>query len=457
MASGTTRSLTAVMRTTSQNWMTIMSATLRSIVTPTAIVRLVLGWGTVAALPFLAEALAPPAPAPVLVSALVVIVGVILTCAFGVVHEAEHLARRLGDPYGSLVLTLSIVLIEVILIAAVLLGPGDHATIARDSVMAVSMIILGAVVGLCLLIGGLRHGDLAHNRTGTSTYLGLIVVLSALAFGLPTVIGSNGSYLPWQEIPIIVLTLGLYAFFLTRQMGAQADDFREVDPRLAEAAARSTELTDAIAPAHSVVGGAGAVESDATPSDDIVAAEPAATPAAHPNGVAPPLPADTPTVRPGIVATLSSHRVEILARLGLLVVTVLPIVLLSHDMASLLDDGLGRLGAPTALSGIVIAMIVFLPETITAIRAAWQGEVQRVSNLCHGALVSTVGLTIPVVLVIGMLTGQQIVLAETPTNLLLLSVIIVLSVTTFAAKRVTAVHGAALLVVFAVYGITVFA
>ncbi|RAE33152.1 calcium:proton antiporter, partial [Burkholderia multivorans] len=122
----------------------------------------------------------------------------------------------------------------------------------------------------------------------------------------------------WQEIPIIVLTLGLYAFFLTRQMGAQADDFREVDPRLAEAAARSTELTDAIAPAHSVVGGAGAVESDATPSDDIVAAEPAATPAAHPNGVAPPLPADTPTVRPGIVATLSSHRVETLARLGLL-------------------------------------------------------------------------------------------------------------------------------------------
>lgn len=161
-------------------------------------------------------------------------------------------------------------------------------------------------------------------------------------------------------------------------------------------------------------------------------------------------------MRPGIVATLSTHRIEILTRLGLLVVTVLPIVLLSHDMAALLDDGLGRLGAPVALSGIVIAMIVFLPETITAIRAAWQGEVQRVSNLCHGALVSTVGLTIPVVLVIGMLTGQQIVLAETPTNLLLLSVIIVLSVTTFAAKKVTAVHGAALLVVFAVYGLTVF-
>ena len=401
-----------------------MTAALRSIITPTAIIRLALGWGTYLALLFAGHLLEPPAPAPLLITALIVIVAVILICAFGVVHEAEHLAGRLGDPYGSLVLTISICLIEVILIAAVLLGPGDHATIARDSVMAVSMIILGAVVGLCLLIGGLRHGDLAHNRTGTSTYLGLIVVLSALAFALPAVIGINGSYLPWQGIPIIVLTLGLYAFFLTRQMGAQADDFREVDPRLAEAApgARGPSAPGA-APARG-----------------------APAPAPH-----------AEAVRPGIVATLSTHRVEILTRLGLLVVTVLPIVLLSHDMAVLLDDGLGRLGAPVALSGIVIAMIVFLPETITAIRAAWQGEVQRVSNLCHGALVSTVGLTIPVVLVIGMLTGQQIVLAEIPTNLLLLSVVIVLSVTTFAAKRVTAVHGAALLVVFAVYGLTVFA
>lgn len=393
-----------------------MSAALRSIVTPTAIVRLVLGWGAVLALPMLGPLLEPPAPAPLLITALVVIVGVILTCAFGVVHEAEHLAHRLGDPYGSLVLTLSIVLIEVILIAAVLLGPGEHATIARDSVMAVSMIILGAVVGLCLLIGGLRHGGMEANRTGTSAYLSLIIVLGSLAFALPAVIGVDGSYLPWQEIPIIVLTIGIYAFFLTRQMGAQADDFREVDPRL-------------VGELRSGVAGSG----DAA------------------------LPAAVEAARPSIGETLSTHRVEILLRLALLVVTVLPIVLLSHDMAALLDDGLGRLGAPVALSGIVIAMIVFLPETITAIRAAWQGEVQRVSNLCHGALVSTVGLTIPVVLIIGMLTGQQIVLAEGPANLLLLGVAVVLSVTIFAAKRVTAVHGAALLVVFAVYALSVFA
>lgn len=388
-----------------------MTAAVRSILTPTVIIRLVLGWGAFAALLLAGSLLAPPVAGPLLVTALIAIVGVILICAFGVVHEAEHLARRLGDPYGSLVLTLSIVLIEVVLIAAVLLGPGEHATIARDSVMAVSMIILGAVIGLCLLVAGLRHGSLAHNRTGVSTYLSLIIVLAALAFALPALIGTNGSYQTWQEIPIIVLTIGIYAFFLYRQMGAQAADFHEVDPRLTK-------------PAE-------------------VAPESASTTVAT-------------TQKQGIVAIISAHRAEIIVRLALLITTVTPIVLLSHDMASLLDDGLGRLGAPVALSGVVIALIVFLPETITSIRAAWQGEIQRVSNLCHGAQVSTVGLTIPTVLLIGLLTDQPIVLAESPANLLLFAVTLLLSVTTFAAKKVTAVHGAAHLVVFAIFGITLF-
>lgn len=378
----------------------------RSILTPAALVRLGVGWGTFLALALSGPLLEPPLPGPLLIIALAVIVGVILLCSFGVVHEAEHLARRLGDPYGTLVLTLSIVLIEVVLIAAVMLGPGEHATIARDSVMAVSMIILNAVIGLSLLLGGLRHGGLAHNRTGASAYLALLVPLAAmaLALALPAVIGRNGAYTPGQEIPIIVLTLALYGFFLVRQMGPQAADFREVD------------------------------------------AGPAAT-----AGTFTTAPAD-----PSIRDTLTRHRGQIIARVALLVATVLPIVLLSHDMAALLDDGLERLGAPVALSGVLIAMIVFLPEAITSVRAALGGEIQRVSNLCHGALVSTVGLTIPAVLIIGLLTGQDVVLAESPANLLLLGVTLLLSVTTLAARKVTALHGAAHLVVFAVYGIALF-
>ncbi|WP_144670819.1 calcium:proton antiporter [Arthrobacter sp. U41] len=365
------------------------------------------GWAAVLGLVFAAPLLEPPVPTPLLIAALALIVGVVLVCAFGVVLEAEHLAHRLGDPYGSLVLTLSIVLIEVVLISAVMLGPGEHTTIARDSVMAVSMIILNAVIGLSVLVGAIKHGNLGHNRTGTSSYLALIVVLVSLAFALPALIGREGSYTPRQAIPIIVLTLALYAFFLYRQLGRQADDFREVDRRFA--ADPVTRGSDA------------GVQS-----------------------------------RRSVTQVIAEHRPEILLRITLLIVTVLPIVLLSHDMATLLDDGLDRVGAPVALSGILIAMIVFLPESITSVRAALQGEIQRVSNLCHGALVSTVGLTIPAVLIIGAFTGQAVVLGESPANLLFLGVTVMLSVTTLASKKVTAVHGAAHLVVFAVYGIAVF-
>nr|WP_275411315.1 hypothetical protein [Streptomyces sp. SID8014] len=337
----------------------------------------------------------------VLFAVLAAIVAVIIVCAFGVVTEAEHLARRLGDPYGTLVLTLSIVLIEAILISAVMLGPGDHATVARDSVMAATMIVLTLVVGAALLIGGLRHSDLRVNPTGISAYLSMLVVLVAVAFAFPAVIGTDGAYTRGQEVPILVLTVVLYGFFLYRQTGAQSADFQEVT---------GTEPGD--------------------PTDG--------------------------SEQSGIGAVLREHRAEIVARIMVLLVTVVPIVLLSHDMATFLDDGLDRLGAPLALSGVLIALIVFLPEGITTVRAAWTGETQRVSNLAHGALVSCVGLTLPVVLAIGLLTDQTVILAESPANLLLLGVSLLLSLTTFSARRVTAIHGAAHLFVFILYGISVF-
>jgi Ca2+:H+ antiporter len=369
-------------------------------ITAADVVRIALGWGAFSALLLAAPLLQPPTPSPILVITLVIIIAVILVCAFGVVTQAEALAHRLGDPYGSLVLTLSIVMIEVILISAVMLGPGEHATIARDSVMAVSMIILNLVIGLALLLGGIRYRNMAHNRTGTSAYLGMLIVLIALAFGLPAAIGSDGAFTSAQAIPVVALTVLLYGFFLYRQMGAQASDFTEVIP--------SAEVT--------------------------VGAE-----------------------RNSIRDILRAHRGEILTRFFLLIAVAIPIVLLSHDMAALLDDGLGRLGAPPALAGVLIAAIVFLPESITAVRAALGREVQRVINLCHGALVSTVGLTIPAVLIIGMATGQRVVLAETPANVLLLAATLLLSVATFASKRVNAMHGAAHLALFAAYTITLFA
>jgi len=110
-----------------------------------ACLRVSLGWGIFVGVLPLRQLLTKQLPTPWLLVILLALIAVIVVCAFGVVTQAEHLARRLGEPYGTLILTLSIVVIEVILIAAVLLGPGHNAFIARDSVLAVSMIILNLV------------------------------------------------------------------------------------------------------------------------------------------------------------------------------------------------------------------------------------------------------------------------------------------------------------------------
>ncbi|MCT1590164.1 calcium:proton antiporter [Kocuria palustris] len=379
------------------------SSTRRAVLRPDVILRLLLGWGAYLALMLAQPLLEGHLPAGALAALLAGIIAVILVCASGVVEQAEHLAQRLGDPYGTLVLTLSVVLIEVILISAVMLGPGEHASIARDSVMAVSMIILDLVIGACLIVGGARHGGLRPNRAGVSAYLTLLIVLAATAFALPGLIGDDGAYTGAQAVLVAAMTIVLYAYFLQRQMGPQRADFQEPG-----ASAES---------------------------------EP---PAAAASSAA-------------ITEVLRAHRSEILLRGLVLVAAVVPIVLLSHHMAALLDEALARLQAPAELSGLVIAAIVFLPETITALRAALAGEMQRVSNLCHGALVSTVGVTIPAVLVIGLLTGQDVVLAASPAHLVLLGISLLLSVTTFFGGRVTALHGAGHVMVFVLYVMTLFA
>lgn len=376
--------------------------TVSSILTGAVWLRLLIGWGAVIAVSVLGPE-STGASGAVLSLSLLLLVAVIAYCAFGVVVQAEHLARRLGDPYGSLILTLSIVIIEVVLIMAVMWGPGESATIARDSVMAVSMVILNLVVGLALLFGALRHGSLRLNSAGSSTYLAMLILLITLGLIMPAAIGDDGSYSGAQQVIVVIITVSVYAFFLLRQTTAEAGDYQE--------------------------------ESESSPAR------------AEPQGE---------RVSGKVALVIYKHRLEVITRAMVLVVTVLPIVLLSHDMASLLDEGLQRADAPIALAGLLIAMVVFLPEGITALRAGLNGEAQRVINLCHGALVSTVGLTIPAVLIIGAMTGQRVTLGESMPHIVLLVVSLLLAMNTVLAKRISAGHGAVHLALFVVYGMTLF-
>lgn len=140
--------------------------------------RLALSWAVVIVFQIGGHAwLANPISTPVAIVCFVVLFFTILVACFGVVREADHLAHKLGEPYGTLILTLSIVAIEVILIVAVMVGPGQSETIGRDSISAVMMIIINLVTGVCLLLGGLRYGEQEYNSQGAAAYLSMTVLI----------------------------------------------------------------------------------------------------------------------------------------------------------------------------------------------------------------------------------------------------------------------------------------
>ncbi|MDY0910701.1 calcium:proton antiporter [Microbacterium sp. CFBP9034] len=373
----------------------------RSLVSRSTVVTLAVGWSaTIFFLTIGHEWVAHPPNAGVAVACFVLILAAIMVAAFGVVRHAEHLAEKVGEPFGTLILTLTVVVIEVVLIASIMLGPGGSATIGRDSLFAVMMIIVNGVLGLTILLGAIRFGPQRYNMEGASIYLAMIAALSLCTLVLPSFLAStdDGSLVPLQSIGLAVLSAALYAFFLYMQTGTDRALYLQPLPELA-----------------------------------LVARTPA------------------PATRDKVSAR------ELTLRTVLLIATVLPIILLAHDLGILVDLGIGLTGAPVALGGVIIAIIVFTPEAITAVRAALADQNQRALNLGLGAFVSTVGLTIPAILVIGLVTGQPVILGESPANMVLICITLVMTLITYFAPRTTAVHGAVHLMLFGVYAILLFA
>jgi Ca2+:H+ antiporter len=359
------------------------------------ILRLVVGWATVGAFLWFGKGWLADLASPLWATGLFAwLLAVILWAAFGVVHEAEELAERLGEPLGTLVLTLSIVVIEVVLVSAVMLSAKDAPTLGRDTMFAVLMIVLNGVVGLGLLIGGLRHHQQSYNLQGASAFLAVIIPLTTIALVIPNFTTStpDGTLTTLQAVAFSIFTVALYGVFLLIQTGRHSDFFKDA-------------------------GAAKAAEAEARP----------------------PL-----------------ERGAILRHFVLLIANILPIVLLSKSLATILDHGIAALGAPSALGGVLIAAIVFTPEAISALKAIARNELQRAINLCLGAATSTVGLTVPAILAVGLITGQTVVLGLKPTEMALLTVTLILSTLTFSGLRTTVLEGAFHLILFFVYLVLIF-
>jgi len=364
-----------------------------------ALGRFVFAWGTVLVFFVFGAGWLADLSSPVKSAALFLwLLGVIVWCAFGVVEQADHLAEILEEPLGTLILTLSIVIIEVALIAAVMLGARAVPTLGRDTMFAVLMIVLNGVVGLALLLGGMRHHEQDYNLQGAVAYVAVIVPLSVVPLVLPNFTRStpDSTLTGPQAFFFALLTLLLYGVFLAVQTVRHRHFFVE--------------------------------------------------PARGDGGV---------VIAPGE----SDHTVSPRAVTGhafLLVVLVLPIVLLAKQLAKLIDHGIAALGAPVALGGVLIAVIVFAPEGISALRAALANQLQRAVNLCLGGALSTIGLTVPAVLLTAWLTGRPVVLGIDPASMVLLAVTLALCMLTFSGSPTTVLEGAVHLVVFLVYVVLIF-
>lgn len=371
------------------------------------ILRLACAWATVAAFLLFGDSLLGQLGAP-LISAVIFVwlLGVIIWAAFGVVHEAEILAGRLGEPFGTLILTLSIVIIEVALISAVMLGAKGAPTLGRDTMFAVLMIVLNGVVGIGLIVGGRRHFAQSYNLKGASSYLAVIIPLTVIPLVLPnfTTSTSNGTLTTLQSVSFSLFTIALYGAFLVLQTGRHRSFFQE--PTRDQAPLPRTATPD-----------------EEAGEDDHGHDDPGGATVTH---------------------------------VALLLANILPIVILAKSLATVLDFGIIKLGAPVALGGILIAMVVFTPECIAALRAISANQLQRAINLCLGAAASTLGLTVPAVLAIGLFTGQEIVLGLSGTNMVILAMTLLLSTLTFTGTRTTMLEGAVHLSVFFVFLVLVF-
>jgi Ca2+:H+ antiporter len=325
----------------------------------------------------------------ILAAILLWLFGVVLWSSLSVVRHAESLARRLGEPYGTLLLTLTITSIEVVAISAVVRHGGPNPTLMRDTLLALIMIIMNGMVGVTLLIGGVKHREQTFNLQGANAYLSVLLPLATFALIMPdyTQTTPGPTYSVAQQFVLVTVSLALYALFLGLQTGRYHGYFEDAGHTIAET--------------H----GAGA---------------------------------------PVWFSTV------------MLAAYMAAVVYLVEQFGPPMDYLLETLQAPAPLGGIFIALLVATPESIGAVNAALDNQMQRAVNIFLGSVLATIGLTIPSVLLINHLIDRPIVLGLEHTDLALLILTLALSIITFTSGRTNMLQGVVHLLLFAAYILLIF-
>ena len=315
----------------------------------------------------------------------------ILLAAFAVVRHADVLAERFGEPYGTMILTFAVISLEVFMISALMLE-GGQPTLARDTMYSVIMIVLAGLVGICLLLGGIKFHEQFFNLRGAGSYLSMIIPLAAIGLVLPdfTRSGAQQSFSPTHAVALVILSVAIYTVFLLMQTSRHRGFF--------------TATAEEVEELHPHV--------DSTHSSALHGA--------------------------------------------MLVIYIVPVVILAKKLAGVLDFTTQISGLPVAFGGLVVAVLILAPEGLAAIQSALKNQLQRSVNVLLGSVLATIGLTIPAALAISLCTGQEIVLGLDPAEVTMLLIVLAVSMLTFGQGRTNMLQGAVHLLIFGVYLFLIF-
>lgn len=327
-------------------------------------------------------------PGAVVALVTLVLAGAVLAA----VHHAEVIAHRVGEPFGSLVLAVAVTIIEVALIVTLMADGGDKsATLARDTVFAAVMITCNGILGLCLLVAALRHRVAVFNPEGTGAALATVATLATLSLVFPTFTKSKaGAEFTTSQLTFAAIaSLVLYGLFVATQTVRHRDYFLPIT--------REGEIID---------------------GDD------------H---------AEAPSARTAMIS------------LALLCLALIGVVGLAKGVSPAIESGVEAAGMPHSVVGVIIALLVLLPETIAAVRAARRDRVQTSLNLALGSAMASIGLTIPAVAVASIWLSGPLVLGLGATHMVLLALTVAVGSLTVVPGRATLLQGGVHLVLFAAY------
>ncbi|HDY9630667.1 TPA: sodium-potassium/proton antiporter ChaA [Shigella boydii] len=317
----------------------------------------------------------------------------ILSSAFSVVRHADVLAHRLGEPYGSLILSLSVVILEVSLISA-LMATGDAApTLMRDTLYSIIMIVTGGLVGFSLLLGGRKFATQYMNLFGIKQYLialfPLAIIVLVFPMALPAANFSTG-----QALLVALISAAMYGVFLLIQTKTHQSLF----------VYEHEDDSDDDDPHHG-------------------------KPSAHSN---------------------VWHAIW-------LIIHLIAVIAVTKMNASPLETLLDSMNAPVAFTGFLVALLILSPEGLGALKAVLNNQVQRAMNLFFGSVLATISLTVPVVTLIAFMTGNKLQFALGAPEMVVMVASLVLCHISFSTGRTNVLNGAAHLALFAAYLMTIFA